>query len=116
MLIGSLLCVLVGSGCAAGMTGEATDIGSQTATLHGQVGTSSGGDVSYWFEWVVSRCCQGSTPTRTVKLEKNQLRAVEEAFVGITNAPHYYRLCAKDAENADSPVCGDVKSFTTTPP
>jgi hypothetical protein len=114
-LTGALLCVLSAAGCASGITGEATDIGSQEATLHGQVLTTSGGEVSYWFEWVVSRCCQGRTPTRTVELQKDELRAVEENFVGITNAPHYYRLCAEDAQNAGKPVCGDVRTFTTTP-
>jgi hypothetical protein len=110
-----MLCVL-SAGCASGITGGATDIGSQEATLHGEVVTTTGGEVSYWFEWVVSRCCQGRTPTRTVDLQKGQLHAVEEAFVGITNAPHFYRLCAEDEQNVDSPVCGDVMSFTTTPP
>lgn len=109
--------VLFASGCAAGFSGPATDITSGGATLHGSVVSTTGGEGSYWFEWVVSRCCQGRTPTRTVALEKDRAFPVEEDFdAPVANAPYYYRLCAEDSENAGNPACGDVKTFNTAAP
>jgi Arylsulfotransferase (ASST) len=116
----AVLVTIALSGCALGRTGEATETTHDSATLNGTVFSTTTEDATYWFEYGPSAPLESKTETRTVSLTPyagdGTGHPVSATVGGLNPATAYeFRLCARGSEPRVPPVCGQRKSFTTSP-
>jgi hypothetical protein len=111
VLLGALALAAVALGAApTATTGAATNIGSTTATLTGEV--NPGRETTTWFFEYGTTTSYGSvTPTDTIN-GGNATRNVDAAVTGLApSTTYHYRLVA---QNPSGTVRGADRTFTTT--
>jgi hypothetical protein len=104
------------SSCAVGIRGAATEIGTQAALMNGGVVSTTGGLVSYHFEYGQGDALQ-ATPGQTLDLAAGGTEPVSEPVSGLEPGRTYrYRVCAEDSDNPGDPFCSPFRAFSTVEP
>jgi hypothetical protein len=104
------------SGCAIGVTGQATETSHNRAILNGSVFSNKTEDATYWFEYGPPTSLESRTQTRTVSLGPYRGHQVSESVSGLDPETTYeFRLCARGSEQGVPPICDEANSFTTLP-
>ncbi len=112
-IVGLALVVLAGSGCAVGVRGAVTQITTDAAVLNGGVASTSGGPVTYYFEYGQGDGLQ-KTPGQTLDLGTTHTRPVSAPVTGLDPQGSYrFRVCAEDSENPGDPFCSPFRNFST---
>ena len=96
--------------CGYGVTGEATDIGSTSATLTGVADRTEPGEITYWFEYGTTAAYGMVTESQTVEIVAPI--PVEAVVVGLDpHTTYHYRICVDDDEGVGT--CGKDQTFST---
>jgi parallel beta-helix repeat protein len=111
-----LLFALIVSGCAAGFTGDAASVSGTKARLAGNVASTVGGSVEYWFQYgPTTGYGSESTHQTASSTQANQPQPVVADVAGLTRSSTYhFRLCAQDSQQQGGPGCGEDRTVTTT--
>jgi hypothetical protein len=107
---------LLGTGCATGLTGDPVSLSGTKARLGGNVVSSVGGPVEYWFQYGPTTS-YGSESARSTapSTQANQPHAVVADLAGLARSTTYhYRLCASDSDQQGGPGCGEDRTLTTS--
>lgn len=111
-IVGLGLAVWAASGCAVGVRGAVTQITTDGAVLNGGVASTSGGPVSYYFEYGQAGLLQ-KTPGGTLDLGATHGRSVSAPVSGLEPQGTYrFRVCAEDGENPGDPFCSPFRNFS----
>ena len=102
------------TGCALGQATEATDVGQTDAVLHGTVSAIESGPVEHWFQYGLTATYGSTTAHRSLTVNDHDPHPVSEPVFGLApGTPYHFRLCARNAGQAN-PNCGGDKIFTTS--
>jgi parallel beta-helix repeat protein len=102
------------SGCAAGVTGVASNVTAGSVEVRGVVGTTTGGEVEYWFEYGPDTGYGSETAHQTATVAAGDTETVLGILSPLEEATSYhYRLCARDSEQGDASGCGADRTVTT---
>jgi hypothetical protein len=101
------------AGCY-GSTEPATDLGTESATLNAR-GTANNGPATAYFEYWVSGTTGSTQQTDPLHFPAGASGPFSKRVTGLTPDTSYsFRLCGSD-DSGGSPVCAQVRSFTTLP-
>jgi hypothetical protein len=103
------------SGCAVGLNPRVTDVKPTEAMLAGDIFTTTGGDVTWWFDYGKTAAYGKSTahivgsslPENSAERESLHVTGLDSASV------YHFRLCARDSEEGSGPGCSRDGTFTT---
>ena len=85
-----------------------------SAEITGLVGTNTGGQVEYWFEYGTSTAYGAETQHETGTVEPSALLNVGATLEGLARSTIYhYRLCAQDSSQQGGPGCGEDRTVRT---
>jgi hypothetical protein len=122
LLVALVPLALVLPGCAAGFRlGTFSQPGGweNSRTLEGYVGSSFGGDTTYFWRYGKDRNYTDTTPQRTIRLSDNGhgYEYVFHELDGLTaGTTYHFQLCAWDLEESPARTnCSEDQTFATQP-
>jgi hypothetical protein len=105
---------VLSSGCAIGFRVPATDVGTNSVTLNGYVGSNRSEQGEWWFRYGTTTSLGSETPKRTIQFTELTRHDVTEPLAGLTPSTDYhYVLCADDQEPGVGEFCSALQSFRT---
>ena len=114
LALSAIVAGVVVSGCALGIPRPATQITKTSATLNGEVLSTTGGPGSWYIEYGTSAARTQKTPTRTINLVAKESKPVSEPINGLTvGTTYHFAVCAEDSENPGFPACSSDQTFDT---
>ena len=115
------IAVLV-SGCAVGFPGATSaPVGGweNSATLNARIGSTYGGDTTYFWAWGKDRNYTDTTPQRTIRIDRpgGYQFVSEDLGDGLTaGTTYHFQLCARDMEESPARTnCSADHTFATEP-
>jgi hypothetical protein len=109
---GVLVVLVACSGCGIGFPSPPTILGETSVRLNGEVTSTTGGEVKYWWRYGRYQEEQTETLRRTVTLEPYEFRSVSTDVEELaTGASYDGQLCVQDEETAPHVVCSRPRGF-----
>ena len=108
---------LIASSCGVGVRQPASEITETSATLNGNVLSTTGGPGSYEFRYSPTSIPLRRTPERTIEFEAGESEEVSEPVEDLVSGTAYrYYVCAEDGENPGDKFCSPPQPFETAGP
>jgi hypothetical protein len=116
LALSTLVVGLVVSSCAVGVRQPASEVTKTSATLNGNVFSTTGGAGSWYFEYGTTEARTERTPTRSIDFEAGEIEPVSEPIDGLEpGTVYHFAACAEDFDNGGEAFCSPDKTFRTQP-
>jgi hypothetical protein len=114
LALSAIVVGVVVSSCAVGVRQPATAVTATSATLHGNVLSTTGGPGSWHIEYGPTEARTERTPTREVDFVVNESKPVSEPVAGLEpGTTYHYAVCAEDSENPGDAFCSPDQTVST---